>query len=88
MCYLRLTRYTCEHTSSIHPPGYTRPYPINDATQSHPLTEMPTHKDSGVLGCQDAGRRGARCPEELAELDVTFVEKEDVCDECKRPNGV
>lgn len=83
MCYLRLTYYACAHTSPIHPLGYQRPSPAKDARQANPEIEWPTHADTGVEGCQDACRRGARCGYQLEELETISKSVTSVCENCK-----
>ncbi|KAH6873030.1 hypothetical protein BKA58DRAFT_159005 [Alternaria rosae] len=84
MCYLRPTKYACGHVSPIHEPGYQRPSAKEDANQSDPYTEWPTHKDTTLNGCQDSNRRGVRCPEPLEDLEVIYQDDEGgECDECK-----
>jgi hypothetical protein len=82
MCYLRLTRYACHHTSPIHPLDYIRPSAAVDKMQSNPNTEWPRHPDTGCIGCQDAGRRGARCGGPLEKLESFEEESERVCEDC------
>lgn len=83
MCYLRLTRYTCNHLSPIHPHDYIRPSESENKMQSDPRTEWPKHPDAGCVGCQDACRRGARCSGPLEELE-SFEEKgKGECDDCR-----
>jgi hypothetical protein len=102
MCYLRLTRYTCSHLSPIHPPSYIPPKLEGEADsktraylkmQSDINTEWPTHPDSSCVGCQDAGRRGARCSGPLEDLKdpeldperrkLIVEEGKDVCEDCR-----
>lgn len=86
MCYLHLTRYSCNssHTSPIHAAGYQRPSPAEDARQASLETEWPTHEDTSVEGCQDACRRGARCPGRLEELDkILYRDVERRCEACR-----
>lgn len=38
------------------------------------------------MGCQDAGRRGARCSGRLEELEVFYTDVDTVCVECEEDN--
>jgi len=73
MCHLLLTRYSCSHTSPLHPPGYNRPS----------IGKVPTHPDTEVQTCQDAGRRGALCRSLLGSLDVVYRDVARVCEACE-----
>jgi hypothetical protein len=51
--------------------------------QSKPETEWPRHPDTGCVGCQDACRRGARCPEPLEKLESFEEEGRGICEDCR-----
>jgi hypothetical protein len=51
--------------------------------QSNPETEWPRQPDTGCVGCQDACRRGGRCPGPLEELESFEVEGKGVCEDCR-----
>jgi hypothetical protein len=61
---------------------YIRPTAAVDKMESNPNTEWPHHADTGCVGCQDAGRRGARCSGPLEKLESFEEESERVCEDC------
>ncbi len=94
MCFIKHTRYACGHISPLHRPGYQRPNPPPPTNtpgdpghlirQSNPLTEWPTHPDTTIEGCQDAGRRGVRCTDLLEDMKTMELDSDKLCEDCKK----
>lgn len=82
MCYIRRKHYTCGHISPIHSAAHIQEQQTAEK-KADPYRQWPTHEDTSLMGCQDAGRRGGRCNDRLEDLEEIVKDLNKVCEQCE-----